>query len=106
MCGLNSAPARPHSMIMKPSRTTPIRRWARRILLGLLGLLVLALACGNTYELVGRRRAARDFPPPGKLVDIGGRKIQLDCRGAGSPTVVFESGLDLYGSLSWSLVHD
>jgi pimeloyl-ACP methyl ester carboxylesterase len=29
----------------------------------------------------------------------------MDCRGSGSPTVVFESGLDMNGSLSWSLVH-
>lgn len=32
--------------------------------------------------------------------------MHLDCRGNGSPTVVFESGLDTSGSLSWSLVHD
>jgi pimeloyl-ACP methyl ester carboxylesterase len=56
--------------------------------------------------MLGRKHAARDFPPPGKLVDIGGRRIQLDCRGTGSPTVVFESGLGTSGSLSWSAVHD
>src|SRR5215470_7259525 len=31
-------------------------------------------------------------PPTGKLVDIGGRKLHLDCRGSGSPTVVVENG--------------
>jgi len=46
------------------------------------------------------------FPLQGKLVDIGGRRIQLDCRGTGSPIVIFESGLDINGSLSWSAVHD
>ncbi len=40
------------------------------------------------------------------MVDIGGRRMQIDCKGAGSPTVVFEAGLDLNGSLSWSAVHD
>lgn len=39
-------------------------------------------------------------------MDIGGRKMHLDCRGAGSPTVVFEAGLDFSGSLSWTKVHD
>jgi len=73
---------------------------------GILSLIVLAVIVGVAYEMSGRKRAARDFPPPGKLVDIGGRKIQLDCRGVGSPTVVFESGLDMSGSLSWSAVHD
>lgn len=56
--------------------------------------------------MFGRNRAIRDFPPPGKLVDIGGRRIHLDCRGRGKPTVVFESGLDMNGSLSWSAVHN
>jgi pimeloyl-ACP methyl ester carboxylesterase len=53
-----------------------------------------------------RARAPRKYPAAGRLVDIGGRHIQLDCRGSGSPTVVLESGLDNLGSLSWALVHD
>ena len=83
-----------------------MKRWIRRIALGLVGLVVLVVAVGAAYEAFARRRAARTYPPPGKLVDIGGRHMQLDCRGAGSPTVVFESGLDVAGSLSWSAVHD
>ena len=78
----------------------------RRLALGLVGLVALAALVGAGYELVGRRRAARDFPPPGRLVDVGGRRIQLDCRGAGTPVVVFEAGLDVGGSLGWSSVHD
>jgi pimeloyl-ACP methyl ester carboxylesterase len=81
-------------------------RWIRRIAIGLAALVVLLLLVGASYEVAGRRHAAREFPPPGKLVEIGGRRIQLDCRGMGSPTVVLESGLDMSGSLSWSLVHD
>jgi hypothetical protein len=69
-------------------------------------LLLLATIVGVVYEMTSRSRAAREFPPQGKLVDIGGRRMQLDCRGSGSPTVVFESGLDINGSLSWSAVHD
>ena len=83
-----------------------MKRWIGRIALGLACLLVLIVLVGAGYEAAGRRRAARDFPPAGKLVDIGGRRIQLDCRGTGSPTVVFEAGLDFSGSLSWSAVHD
>ena len=72
----------------------------------LLALILLVVVVGVVYEMMGRSLAAREFPPPGKLVDIGGRHMQIDCRGSGSPTVVFESGLDIYGSLSWSRVHD
>jgi pimeloyl-ACP methyl ester carboxylesterase len=69
-------------------------------------LILLATIVGVVYEMTSRSRAAREFPLQGKLVDIGGRRMQLDCRGSGSPTVVFESGLDINGSLSWSLVHE
>lgn len=83
-----------------------MKKWIGRIALGLVGLVVLIAITGAVYEAVGRRNAARDYPVPGKLVDIGGRRIQLDCRGTGSPTVVFEAGLDMGGSMSWYGVHD
>ena len=81
-------------------------RVLKKIFLGLLALLALVLVVGAVWEQVERRAAARRFPPQGTLVDIGGRKIQLDCRGSGSPTVVLIHGLDTGGALSWSAVHD
>ena len=83
-----------------------MKQWIVYVCLGLFALVVLATIVGVAYEMFSRRHAAQAFPPPGKLVDIGGRRIQLDCRGTGSPTVIFESGLDMSGSLSWSAVHD
>ena len=74
--------------------------------LALAGVLGLIVAGGAALEAVGKWQAHRGHPPMGKLVDVGGRRIQIDCRGQGSPTVVFESGLDMMGSLSWSAVHD
>src|SRR6476660_9508600 len=83
-----------------------MNKWLGRIALVLVVIVAIVILFGAGYETIGRRNAARDFPPPGKLVDIGGRRIQLDCRGTGSPTVVFEAGLDMGGSLSWYGVHD
>jgi len=83
-----------------------MKKWIGRIALGLAAIVLLIAITGGAYEAVGRRDAAREFPVPGRLVDIGGRRIQLDCRGTGSPTVVFEAGLDMGGSLSWYGVHD
>ncbi len=82
-----------------------------RRVLKLVGLLIavavtLLLGVGAIWEQVERQREIRDFPAPGRLVDIGGRRIQIDCRGTGSPTVVFESGLGIDGSLSWTKVQD
>jgi pimeloyl-ACP methyl ester carboxylesterase len=66
--------------------------------------LLMALA-GMMYETVARRYAAVSIPAPGELIDLGGRRIHLDCRGRGSPTVVMEAGHDPLGSLSWTRVH-
>jgi pimeloyl-ACP methyl ester carboxylesterase len=83
-----------------------MKKWIKRIGLGLIGLLALGVIVGSVYEMIGRRAAAATYPAPGKLVDIGGRRIQIDCRGTGTPIVVFEAGLDINGSLAWSAVHD
>jgi pimeloyl-ACP methyl ester carboxylesterase len=83
------------------------KRWGKRVAVGVLAATAMAVLSGATYEGVMRRRAMRDFPVPGQLVDVGGgRRIQIDCRGSGTPTVVLESGLDASGSLAWAAVHD
>lgn len=82
-------------------------RWLKRIALGVGVLLLVAVAGGSAYEAYARRAALREHPPRGALVDIGGgRRLHLDCRGTGAPTVVLEAGLDTAGSLAWSAVHD
>jgi pimeloyl-ACP methyl ester carboxylesterase len=82
------------------------RSWVKRIALGLLGLATIVVSSGAGFEATLRGRTSREHPASGRLVDIGGRRLQLDCRGAGTPTVVLESGLDHLGSLSWAAVHD
>ena len=41
--------------------------------------------------------------PPGRLVDIGGRRLHLNCVGTGTPTVVVENGGGAF-SIDWALV--
>lgn len=82
-------------------------RWLGRGLLAILALALLVIAFGAGYEVWARQTARDRFPPPGKLVDVGaGRRIHIDCRGHGTPTVVLLSGLDANGALAWSAVHD
>jgi pimeloyl-ACP methyl ester carboxylesterase len=87
------------------SRLHP-RRWVQRATIAIGCVAAIAVVSGASVETVLRRREHRLHPAPGRLVDIGGRRLQLDCRGAGSPTVVLESGLDDFGSKSWAAVHD
>jgi len=90
----------------KLTRLQRVWCWVKRILLGFLGLLVVLVLVGAGYEMLGRKNADEKFPPRGKMVDVGGRKMHIDCRGTGSPTVVLEAGLGTGGSLDWTLVHD
>ena len=74
------------------TRTVP-RKPARRrpIILLVLVALLLVMATGALYEAIAVARDARRFPPPGQLVDVGGRRLHLDCMGSGSPIVIFEA---------------
>ena len=70
-----------------------MRKWVLRISYVLLTLLVLALLAGFTYEQVGRAADASRLPPRvGQAVDIGGRTMNAYCSGAGTPTVILETG--------------
>ena len=57
-------------------------------------------------SVVAQNPATPPLPPPGRLVDVGGWKLHLNCSGearASQPTVVLESGVGDF-SVEWSLV--
>ena len=79
------------------------RAWGRRALLALLIVPLVLAATGALYQALATARDARAYPPPGRLVDVGGYRLHLLCVGEGSPTVVLEAvsgGL----SLDWAWV--
>lgn len=41
--------------------------------------------------------------PPGRLVDLGGRKLHVHCTGSGAPSVILEAGASSF-AIDWSLV--
>ena len=56
-------------------------------------LICMLLGAGRLYEKKSEEHDAQTFPPLGKLVDVGGRRLQLYCIGKGTPTVVIETGM-------------
>jgi len=56
------------------------------------------------YQRIGSRADRRNYPPPGRLVDVGGRRMHLVESGAGSPVVVLESGIAA-SCLNWTNIH-
>src|SRR5579859_1661185 len=84
-----------------------MKRILKWLAIALGGCLLLLLVVGTAWEQGERRQVAAAYPAPGRLVDIGGgRRIQIECRGSGSPTVILETGLDWLGALSWAKVYD
>ena len=80
-----------------------MRHRAIRILVGVCGLIVTTVLTGATYQWRATRRDLAATPPPGRLVDIGGHKLHLWCKGDGAPAVILDSGLG-GSSADWGFV--
>jgi pimeloyl-ACP methyl ester carboxylesterase len=70
-------------------------------LLVTLSLIVLLILAGLLYQAIGTASDRRKFPPPGRLMDIGGQRLHLVDAGQGNPAVIFESGIAA-SSLNWT----
>jgi pimeloyl-ACP methyl ester carboxylesterase len=88
---------------MNITRSRPWQ-WTKRIIVGVVGLVLVMLLAGVVFQFVMTRIDARRYPAPGEMVEVGGYGLHLYCTGeAGAPTVVMDSGLG--GTvLDWQLV--
>jgi pimeloyl-ACP methyl ester carboxylesterase len=68
-------------------------RVLRNAALVLVGLVLLLAVAGATYQSIATRAEVRRSPEAGRLVDVGGYRLKINCTGRGSPTVVLEAGL-------------
>ena len=76
-------------------------RAARWLLYPAVGAMALA-AVGGAYQAVGAVADASSSSMPGRLVDVGGHRLHLNCTGTGSPTVVVEAGGgEMAANLGW-----
>jgi pimeloyl-ACP methyl ester carboxylesterase len=69
-------------------------------------VIVLLALIGLLYQGVASALDASASPPPGRLIDVGGHRLELYCMGRrdpGKPTVILESGLG-GTSLDWRKV--
>ncbi len=63
------------------------------ILLIILAVCVIAVSSAFLYQVIGVRRDAIRFPPPGRMVQAGAQRLHVHEMGQGSPTVVLEAGI-------------
>jgi len=66
----------------------------RKRLVAVLVLVPLAPATvAAIVQAVATMRDRGNLPPPGRLLDVGGRRLHLDSMGQGAPAVILEAGL-------------
>jgi pimeloyl-ACP methyl ester carboxylesterase len=63
----------------------------KAVLACVLALIIALPLVGLVYEAYADGTTAIEFPPPGMMVDIGGRRIHLVCTGDENLTVLFEA---------------
>ncbi len=69
-----------------------------------LALLIFVLSTAQLLPLSAAPASyLYQYPPPGRMIDIGGRKLHLNCSGKGSPTVILVAGGSAF-SIDWALV--
>src|SRR5437660_12805495 len=76
------------------------------LLPGLLALISALALVGTIYQVIVTRLDQQKYPPPGRLVDVGGYRLHIHCsgpEGAGGATVVMDAGIGEC-SPGWGLV--
>lgn len=72
-----------------------------------IAIFVAVLVLGALgYEQFNRVIASTRYTPEGEMKSVGDHRLHYVRKGMGGPTVVFESGLDFYGHLSWFKVEN
>ena len=87
------------------AKVSRVLRTLIRATVSTVALIAVVAAVGATYETIAGSSDPATYPAAGRLVDVGGYRMHLDCRGMGSPTVVMDAGLG-GSSLDWILVQE
>lgn len=76
------------------TRTMRVLTWKARAALLMTSLFVALMNPTAAAQGVtpGKPEAQTEDATPAGLINIGGRRLYLECRGSGSPTVVLEAG--------------
>ncbi|MGH3156300.1 MAG: hypothetical protein ACRDNF_06970, partial [Streptosporangiaceae bacterium] len=75
-------------MTLAPGKS-PAARWVLRAAATLAAAGLASAGYQAAAEAIDRRR----YPPPGRMVDVGGRSLHLIDMGAGAPAVVIVQAL-------------
>lgn len=76
-----------------------------KVVAGFLRIIIGTAIVALVLEALAERRERRQFPPPGRLVDVGGFRLHLRLAGEGKPppTVILDAGMVSFSS-NWAWV--
>ena len=77
-------------MVMRVRRD--MRSRGGRVQLYVVFIILALCAVGGGWQTVSEATEANPYLASGRLIDVGGHRMHLDCAGSGSPTVVLEPG--------------
>lgn len=80
-----------------------IWKWTKRIMAGLLILILVLTVFTYTAGAFAKRQLARQNLPPGQLTNVGEYNMHIYCTGEGNPTVILEAGLNDF-FVTWSKI--
>jgi pimeloyl-ACP methyl ester carboxylesterase len=64
-----------------------------KVVIALIALATVLSCVGAAYQVIGTWRDARRFPQRGRSVQAGNVRLNIDCSGNGSPTIILDSGM-------------
>lgn len=70
-------------------------KWKSRVakvFIGFLIFCVVLIVSGFAYEFIASQRGLKQYPPPGKMVDVGEHSLHLQKYENDGPTIVLETG--------------
>ncbi|MFJ6198097.1 alpha/beta fold hydrolase [Micromonospora sp. NPDC092111] len=86
-----------------PVPSSARRRRIVRTGIAMLAVVLLIAGVGAGYEHLSARGDRQRYPMSGRMVDVGGHRLHLDCTGTGGHTVVLEAGLG-ESSAGWATI--
>lgn len=88
---------------MNQLRDLMLWKWSKKIGLGLICAFGVLTLTGLFYQSISTKLNESEYPPIGKMVDVGGYRLHINCIGTDGPTVVLDAGMGC-NSLEWALV--
>ena len=76
----------------QPRQKRGCLRILAKVIAGFICLVLVAGLLGAIYEQRAEKAFMEENPPPGQLIDVGGRNLHIHCTGAGDPAIILDAG--------------